>query len=493
MPGGSGVTWLAVTTRGRLPTVWRRVFSGLLVGALALGGGVGCAGAHHLNGVRVSQGAKGRSLNPKNVAARAAGAVGVVITDTGRGLGFVIDPSGYMITNRHVVEDADYIEMVSFPGLDPAPEYHDVEIVYIDPVRDLALLRLDTSGEALPYLQLATGKRAPVSDYVTERDAVVLLSRDIGPKEAKELAHDPGLLAHTGRVERLEVYNPTVGPGPFLGVSAQIVQGQSGGPVLDRWGRAVGVVTWTWKDQKGGFAIPISEAARMLAERPSLTTGAEQQSRAEDRAKSYLAALGAGSSEALCRLTSPSRAREVRGNTVDVLIEQSTDRSLLQTFLVAIDELLVNSARNQADPFPEFVRMVQYTGSDEFMRKLGVDGQMSKDAVVTFFYEIGTAYISARVFGDYDRRGALMLAFQRVHSLDAARSITVVDIIDHLGGVRATVERVDVTPGTYAPRAVATVDIGKGRRIAVQMRLEWGDWYVSDVQVVDAGGATKPG
>ena len=56
-----------------------------------------------------------------------------------------------------------------------------------------------------------------------------------------------------------------------------------------------------------------------------------------------------------------------------------------------------------------------------------------------------------------------------------------------------TVERVDVTPGTYAPRAVATVDIGKGRRIAVQMRLEWGDWYISDVQVVALGSLQTPG
>ncbi|MFO7561013.1 MAG: trypsin-like peptidase domain-containing protein [Enhygromyxa sp.] len=454
---------------------------------LALGG-VGCSAAHDLNGVRVSQGARGRSLDPEGVAARAAGAVGVVVTDSGRGLGFVVDPSGYMITNRHVVEDADYIEMVCFPGLDPAPEFHEIEIVYIDPIRDLALLRLKTDAP-LPYLQLATGKRAPASDYVTERDAVVLLSREVDPKQAKQLEHDPGLLAHTGRVERLEVYNPSVGPGPFLGVTAQIEQGQSGGPVLDRWGRAVGVVTWTWKDQKGGFAIPISEAARMLAERPSLVSGAEQQTRAEDRARSYLAALGAGATDELRRLTSPSRAREVRDSTVDVLIEHSTDRSLLQTFVVAIDELLVDAARTDADPFPAFARMVEHTGSDEFMRKLGVDGRISKDKVVTFFYEIGTAYMSARWFGDYDRRGALLVAFQRVHSLDAARGIALTDIVDHLGGVRATIERVDVSPGARAPKAVATVDIGKGRRIAVQMRLEWGDWYVSDVQVVDAGGS----
>jgi hypothetical protein len=449
-------------------------------------GVVGCSTAHELNGVRVSEGGKARSFNPETVAARAAGAVGVVITDQGRGLGFVVDPGGYMITNRHVVEDAGHIESISFPGLDPAPEYTSVEIVYIDPIRDLALLRI-IADAPLPFLQLATGKRAPVSTYVAERDAVVLLSRDVGPEEAAALEHDPGLFAHIGRVERLEVYNPSAGPGPFLGVSAQVQRGQSGGPVLDRHGRAVGVVAWTWREQKGGFAIPISEAARMLAERPRLVTEADQHARADERAKSYVAALGAGSTAELRRLTAPSRAREVRDRTVEVLIERSTDRSVLQTFVGSLEELLAEAARSDRDPFPAFERMVETTGSDEIMRKLGVEDRMSKDTVVAFFFEIGNAYMRARWYGDYDRRGALLVAFERVHSLDTARNIALRDTLDHLGGVRATVERIDVAPGTYAPRAVATVDIGGGRRIAVQMRLEWGDWYISDVQIIDAG------
>ncbi|PRQ04672.1 putative serine protease HtrA [Enhygromyxa salina] len=448
---------------------------------LLSGSSAGCSSAHELNGVRVARGVKGRSLDPSVVAERSAGAVGVVVTDTGRGLGFVVDPSGYMITNRHVVEDADYIDVVSFPGLDPAPEFTQVEIVYIDPVRDLALLRVITDTP-LPYLTLATGTRAPASDYVTERDTVVLLSREVGPEEAAALEHDPGLLAHTGRVERIEVYNPSVGPGPYLGVSAQIEQGQSGGPVLDRWGRAVGVVTWTWKDQKGGFAIPISEAARMLAERPKLETKGEQRLRAEDRAKSYLAALGTASADELRRLTSPSRAREVRDETVDVLFERSIAGTVLQTFVGAIEELLADAARGADDPFPVFERMVEHTGTDAFMRKLGVEGSMSKDAVVTFFHEMGSAYMAARWFGDYDRREALMVAVQRVHSLDAARNIALIGTLEGLAGVRALVEGVEVTPGFYAPQATVTVDIGHGKKLAVQMRLEWGDWYVVGVE-----------
>jgi S1-C subfamily serine protease len=468
----------------------------MLSSIVLLGSGLGCTHSQDINGVRVSHGARNRSFDAATVAERAAGAVGVVITDTGRGLGFVVDPSGYMITNRHVVEDADYIEMVSFPGLDEAPEYTSVEIVYIDPVRDLALLHI-VSDEPLPFLALATDKRAPVSDYVAERDAVVLLSREVGPEEAKELDEDPGLLAHTGRVERLEVYNPAIGPGPYLGVTAQIEQGQSGGPVLDRFARAVGVVTWTWKDQKGGFAIPISEAARMLAERPRLMTSSEQQVRAEDRAKSYLAALGTESFDQLRRLTSPSLAREVRDATVDVLLERSSEGSVLYSFVVGLDELLAEAARSEDDPFPGFQRMVASTGTDEFMRKLGVHGAMSKDAVVTFFYEIGSTYLAARWFGESDRHEALMVAVQRVHSLEAARSIALLDTISGLGGVRAVVERVELERGrggaaaVHSPRAVATVDIGHGKKLAVNMRLEWGDWYVAGIEVLVDGASVR--
>lgn len=404
----------------------------------------------------------------------------MVVTDEGRGLGFVVDPAGFMLTNRHVVEDADHIELVQFPGLADVPEYSQVEIVYIDPVRDLALLHI-ASDEPLPYLELAIGRRAPVSEYVTERDGVVLLSREVDPDDAAKLEVDPGLLAHVGTVERLEVYNPNVGPGPFMGVSARIEQGQSGGPVLDRYGRAVGVVTWTWRDQKGGFAIPIAEAARMLDERPRLGTDRERSARAEERVLSYLAALGRGSERQLSRLTSPSHAREVRERTVDVLIERSAEQSLLQAFITALDDALAELGPNE-DPLPGLEAMVEYASSDEIMRELGVDGTMSPRAVHAFFFAVGSAYVAARWFGRYDRRDALLAAFQRVNSLDTARSMALVDTLDQLAGVRSTVEHIEITPGIYAPKAVATVDIGGGHRIAVQMRLEWGDWYISEVQ-----------
>ncbi len=442
-----------------------------------------------LGGVQVSQGPRGRPLEPADVAERSAGAVGVVITDTGRGMGFVVDPAGYLVTNRHVVEDAEHIEAVHFPGLDPMTEYTQVEIVYIDPIRDLALLHL-SSDEALPALALATDERAPVSKYIGEQDAVVLLSRELDPAEAAALEHDPGLLIHPGRVERLEVYNPSAGPGAFMGVTARIEQGQSGGPVLDRYGRVVGVVTWTWRDQKGGFAIPISELPRMLSERPALDTAAEIEARAEERVRAYIAALGTGAVDPLRRLTSPSLAREVRARTVDVLIERGAERSVIQGFMIAIDEVLTEG---EGDPFSAIPDMVGYASSPEVMRQLGVEGEVSSAMVEAFFTTFGTAYMAARLYGEGDREGSLMTALQQVHSLDTARSMALVDTLGQLAGVRAQLERVEVSSGLYGARAVATVDVGGGRKLAIQMRLEWGDWYVSEVQIAESLGPEPAG
>ncbi|HEY8376703.1 MAG TPA: serine protease, partial [Nannocystis sp.] len=220
----------------------------------------GCAG-RTIGEVELERGRAGRALNDLEIARKGAASVGVVSTDVGRGLAFVVDPDGYMITNRHVIEDADHIEEVIFPALRPQRSFAAVRIVYIDPSRDLALIKLDVD-EPLPALDLAVVTPAPVESYLRTDDRVLLLAR---PGEEDGVDADTGLIARTGSVRELQVYNPAVGPGAFFGLTQAVRRGQSGGPVLDRYGRVVGVVSWTWKHRVGGYAIPIGEAAQMLA------------------------------------------------------------------------------------------------------------------------------------------------------------------------------------------------------------------------------------
>ncbi|MBC8068805.1 MAG: trypsin-like peptidase domain-containing protein, partial [Deltaproteobacteria bacterium] len=161
---------------------------------------------------------------------RSREAIAVIETDVGRGMGFVIDPRGYVITNRHVIEDADHIESISFPDGEPARTYESIQVVYTDPEQDLALLRIRTD-DVLPYVPLASRKVVPVGRYLEEHDVVTTFRR--GDDKGDWLALDHG------NVDRLAVYNAAAGPGAFVGVSSVVRRGQSGGPVLDEAGRAV--------------------------------------------------------------------------------------------------------------------------------------------------------------------------------------------------------------------------------------------------------------
>lgn len=456
---------------------------------------------YRVNGVEIHQGTTRRALEPETLARRSAAAVGIVTTDVGRGMAFVVDPRGYLISNRHVIEDADHIEDISFPALDPPLHFSSVHVVYIDPVNDLALLKVDTK-RALPHLPLATGQMTPAEDYVKDADQILVLSRRAGLEQTSDA---DGLIAHVGQVNDLDVHNPAVGPGPYLGVTTDVQRGQSGGPVVDSFGRAVGVVTWTWKDQPGGFAIPIGQASRMLADRPNLDSDEQHRGRIEARAREFLEAMNGGDFDQARRISSPSHAREVRGHTVFLLLD-SVPQELVRAYVEALEELVRTSTESGGDPFEDLRSVIGEAGAKEIGSILGVQRQLSPQQVMTFFFEFGQAYIAARVFGQIGVEDSAEAAVQRLRSLDAARSFALAEVVERFGGRGVRIERIDLLPGAYSPRAVVTVrldpesvgvqsEIGAqpelptgADRMVLQMRLEWGDWYVAEVQSRVAAG-----
>lgn len=468
-----------------VPTSVRVVLAGLaLFGATAAG-----CGRHTIGEVTLSEGPKGRALDDEAVAHRGAAAVAVVSTDIGRGLAFVVDPRGYLITNRHVIEDADHIEEVTFPGLDPPRSFAAVRIVYIDPARDLALLKLDVDAP-LPSLALATDRPAPTREYVQSADHVLLLSR---PDEDAPGGARAGLLAHTGAVRELEVLNPAVGPGAFFGLSQAVRRGQSGGPVLDRYGRVVGVVSWTWRHRVGGYAIPIAEAAQMLVERPPMATDAERARRAEARARGFIRSIGGGDLEAARRMMSPTYSRTIRQRTMKTIAEQipGEGREAVQQFVAALEDIVDRQPAGAEElPFSQVQDVVLRTGSRGFMEALGVDETLPKEQVISFFFEFAQAYVSSRFFAESDAESAMNAALQRLRTVDAARTFAFAEATTRFTrDDRVAVERVEVVPGAYAPQAVVTLRRpGDGVRMVMQMRLEWGDWYVAELQTLGAPG-----
>jgi hypothetical protein len=449
-----------------------------------------------VGGVAIQEGADHPRGGDEAALLRSSQAIGIVETDYGRGMGFVIDERGYLITNRHVIEDADHIESVRFPQQNPPKIYESISVVYTDPDQDLALLRIHTEDE-LPFVPLATRKFLPIGRYVQESDPVVLFKR--GDEKGKTLSADHG------QVKRLAVYNPAAGPGAFVGVTSAVQRGQSGGPVLDPHGRALGIVTWTWRDRDGGFAIPIVEATRMLAERPKLDSHDDRLERAEVRGRRFLSALGQGDVEAARRLTSPSFARKLRGESVAAIMgaAEHDGMPVLQGFVAAVESIANDPKLESEAAYIQLREIVERTGTETFRDALGLHEGMARGQIISFFYEFGQAYYAARQFGKELPEKALDAALRRLRTVDAARTFALADAVDTLAGNAVEIAHVEIVPGAYAPRAIVHLrgmkpgsrptKVGKGgavklddvdgenETIAVHLRLEWGDWYVASV------------
>jgi serine protease Do len=166
------------------------------------------------------------------------------------GTGFIIDKSGLILTNNHVVEGASKIK-VSLYGEDDDTEY-DAKIVGRDPLTDSALIELtEKPDHTLPAIEFGDSSQMQPGDWVMA----------IG---------NPFNLAHTVSVGVISAKER-----PFTvaeGRSAQVLQtdaainpGNSGGPLLDAGGNVVGINTAIAADSNGiGFAIPIDIARPIM-------------------------------------------------------------------------------------------------------------------------------------------------------------------------------------------------------------------------------------
>ena len=171
------------------------------------------------------------------------------------GSGFLVDSDGYIITNAHVVKGALRIRVLltakgrssevsdSLEGNARLPE-QDAQIVGIDPVLDLALLKIDSTG--LPTLSFA--------DYAKLRQGQIVLA--FGNPEGLENSVTMGVVSAVGREVVANV------PAVYIQTDAPINHGNSGGPLVNTAGDVVGVNTFLFSYSGGsqglGFAIPSS-------------------------------------------------------------------------------------------------------------------------------------------------------------------------------------------------------------------------------------------
>ncbi|MDY6790982.1 MAG: DegQ family serine endoprotease [Thermodesulfobacteriota bacterium] len=161
------------------------------------------------------------------------------------GSGFIIDRKGYIVTNNHVVENADQIKV----KLANEKEF-DAKIVGRDPKTDLALIKIDASSDLVP-LKMGNSDVLKVGTWVVA----------IGSPFGLEQTVTAGIVSAKGRI---------LGSGPyddFIQTDASINPGNSGGPLLNMKGEVVGINTAIIASGQGiGFAIPINMADGIVAQ-----------------------------------------------------------------------------------------------------------------------------------------------------------------------------------------------------------------------------------
>ncbi len=166
----------------------------------------------------------------------------------GTGSGFVIDKEGHIVTNHHVIEGAESIEVTLMDET-----VAEAEVVGVDPLNDLAVIRVDVAAEKLHPLQLEEG------EIKVGQQAIA-----IGNPFGLDWTLTVGVISSLGRP--LEVSEDRV-IYDVIQTDAAINPGNSGGPLLSSRGRIIGVNTALQRGAENiGFAIPLSTLKRVVPE-----------------------------------------------------------------------------------------------------------------------------------------------------------------------------------------------------------------------------------
>ena len=165
---------------------------------------------------------------------------------TGAGSGFVIDPAGFIVTNRHVVGRADRITVAFSDGTElPA------RLIGADELTDIALIKVD-APRPLAFVAFGDSRQMEVGDWIIAAGNPFGLGGSVSA----------GIISARGR---------DLGAGPFddfLQLDAPINPGNSGGPTFNMEGQVIGVNTAILSPTGGsvgiGFAIPSEIVARVV-------------------------------------------------------------------------------------------------------------------------------------------------------------------------------------------------------------------------------------
>jgi serine protease Do len=165
----------------------------------------------------------------------------------GQGSGFFISSDGYAVTNNHVVDGADKVEVTTDAG-----KTYTAKVIGTDPRTDVALIKVE-DGSDFPFVKLSEGK-ARIGDWVLA----------VGNPFGLGGTVTAGIVSASGR---------DIGNGPyddFIQIDAPVNKGNSGGPAFNMQGEVVGVNTAIYSPSGGSvgiaFSIPAATVKNVIAQ-----------------------------------------------------------------------------------------------------------------------------------------------------------------------------------------------------------------------------------
>ncbi|MDJ0761330.1 MAG: trypsin-like peptidase domain-containing protein [Woeseiaceae bacterium] len=181
------------------------------------------------------------------------------VSQSGIGSGFLVDDEGYVMTAAHVIQTADLVQVEFADGWSST-----AAIIYSDPAKDVALLKLDKLPENPRPARLGD------SDRVQTGDEVFVIGAPLGLSYTLTVGHISGRRGYDDAMMRgiqAETFQ----------TDAAINQGNSGGPLFNKRGEVIGIVSHIRSRSGGsdglGFAVTINDAVDTLMAENSQWTG----------------------------------------------------------------------------------------------------------------------------------------------------------------------------------------------------------------------------
>lgn len=178
------------------------------------------------------------------------------------GSGVIISPEGYIVTNNHVVEDADKIDVIL-----PDNRAFEATVVGRDPSTDLALIKV--SGNNLPILKLGNSDDVQVGEWVLAVGYPFALNTTVTAGIVSAKGRTIGILDQPTR-EQIQSGEPIINSAieSFIQTDAAINRGNSGGALVNTKGELIGInaaiASQSGSYEGYGFAIPVNLAKKIM-------------------------------------------------------------------------------------------------------------------------------------------------------------------------------------------------------------------------------------